>query len=470
MTVIGYLLIFAYIFLLIFVLGTLVQKISNGETSRKFIHIMLFMVWILIDRFLKGTIHQIIIPTAFIFLNILSYRFSICKTIERKDGNHLGTIYFAIAITIILTIAYFVPDFYLPSGIAVMCLTFGDGFAALIGYNFSSAKIYHKKSIFGFLSAFVASTAALFLFNWFYEVHLSIGQIILLGLGTAILELFDWGLDNFSIVFGTFFLSYAFLHAPKERMVLSVAMAMVIFLIVFFTHAISYYGSLWSMVIVFIFSYFGGAFALGFLLATYFTVFFISFGKKFFLHHAGHGHGRRTKQILINGGLGTLLVLLYHLTSKEYYLLVAIVSVSGCFVDSLSSDVGVLSPRPPYDPLRRKSVPAGLSGGMSILGTLAALVGSAAISLALGTHFRLLVIEIVIITAVIFSQTIVDTFLGSAFQVKYRCTVCRAITEKRKHCGRYTTRASGISWIDNNMVNLLSSIIVTALALFVCRF
>ena len=464
---IGYILIFSYILLLSFGCGPLLQKRFDGETSRKFIHIMLFLVWVLIDRFLRGTVHQIIIPVSFIFLNLLSYRFQLCKSIERTEGNHFGTVYFAVAITVIMTISYFFPAFYLPSGIAVMCLTFGDGFAALIGYHFKSRKIADHKSLLGFVSAAAASALALFGFNALYEVGLSAMEILTLGLLTAILELVDHGLDNFTIVFGAFFLSFAFLSAPQPRLLLSAVLALVIFLVIFFTGAIDYDGSLCSMAVVFCFSYFGGAFALSFLLASYFTVFFISAAKKHLLHRKKEEKPRTAAQILINGGLGTLCVVAYGLTGQTRLLVIGIVSVGGCFVDSLSSDVGVLSRKPPYDPLRRCTVEPGLSGGMSGLGTLAALLGAAGIALALTVYLHRSPAWLLSITAIIFSQTLVDTLLGSWAQVKYRCPVCGALTERRQHCGQTASPAAGLSWVDNNTVNLLSSVIVTALALAV---
>ena len=133
-------------------------------------------------------------------------------------------------------------------------------------------------------------------------------------------------------------------------------------------------------------------------------------------------------------------------------------------MDSLSSDVGILSKKPPFDPIRRKRVEPGLSGGMSLLGTVAALVGSAVIAVSLKIHLDLTMTMLVVITGIIFAQTIVDTILGSRIQVKYKCPVCDHLTEKKEHCKSRTVKVAGVSWVDNNMVNLLSSLIVTALA------
>ena len=71
MTAAGYTLIFIYIFFLIFVLGEIVKKFAGVEASRKLVHIMLFGVWVLIDVFLKNTVHQIIIPVIFLILNVM---------------------------------------------------------------------------------------------------------------------------------------------------------------------------------------------------------------------------------------------------------------------------------------------------------------------------------------------------------------------------------------------------------------
>ena len=98
---------------------------------------MLFMVWVFIDVFFANTIHQIIIPVSFLIINTLSYKYKIYKSVERENGNHYGTIYFAMAITIVMTVAYFKREMYLESGVAAFCLTLGDG-AAVYGLFFCS--------------------------------------------------------------------------------------------------------------------------------------------------------------------------------------------------------------------------------------------------------------------------------------------------------------------------------------------
>lgn len=467
MIITGYILILLYAFGLIFAVGSLLRGRVNLETSRKIIHTMLFVIWVLIDLFLKGTVHQIIIPVIFIFLNAMSYKFKIYKSVEREDGNHLGTVYFAIAVTIIMVFAYFIPELYYPSGLAVCCLTFGDGFAALIGYNTSSKKLRQHKSLNGFIACIAASALSMLAFKAIYLPELGLGAIILLAAIAAICELVDFGLDNFTVTMSVFFLSYALLYHASQELYFGLTAAALVFLIVFLSRAIEYYGALLSMLMVFCFYYFGGGRGLGFLLGSYFAIFFISIAAKAIRRKRGQEKASERRgflQILINGGLGTALILLYGLTGEKIFFTVSMISIGGCFIDSVSSDVGTLSRKKPYDIFRRCHVEAGLSGGMSLLGTLAALAFSLLCGIYIAWAAELEWPHSLLTCGLVFLQSILDSALGSLVQVKYRCGVCGSATEKKRHCGTETEHLSGVKCINNNAVNLISSVIVTALS------
>ena len=468
-TLLGYACILGYIFLMIFALGPVIQRLSDLEVSRKAIHISLFAVWLLIDLFFRDSIHQIIVPVLFILFNSLSRRFRIFKSVEREQDDHPGTVYFAVAVTLILTLAYFVPSFYYPSGVAVFCLTFGDGFAALVGHLVPSRKLYENKTAAGFLAGFAASALSLQVFCRVYPVPLSLWQLLSVALVGAVFELTGRGLDNFTIVFSTLLLSWLYLFADQGSLLPSVAVALAVFALVFFSRAITYYGALLALCMVVIFSFCGGGYGLGFLLGTYFTIFLISLFKKKVLRLPGKERARDLRQIAINGGLGTLLMLLYGLGCGFWCLEAAVVAVGGCFVDSLSSDLGILSPRPPYDFFRRQRVEPGLSGGMGLLGTLAAALGAGAIALSMGLCFPIGPGRALGIGGLIFAQTLLDSAMGSLIQAKYRCPDCGTLSEHRIHCGREGRLVSGLGRVDNNMVNLLSSLAITLAAILVLK-
>lgn len=471
MIVAGYVITFAYVFFLIFVLGSVIRKRTNIETSRKTIHTMLFMVWVFIDLFFKNSIHQVILPVAFLILNALSYKFKIYKSVEREDQNHLGTVYFAIAITAVMAAAYWRPELYLPTGVAAFCLTVGDGFAALIGYNFRSKKVRERegKSILGMGACFAASCAAVTAFRLIWWPRLGAGDILLIAAAAAILELTGSGLDNFTITFGTFGLSWLLTAADDPAVSLGVMWAVLVFAVVFLSRAIDYRGSLLAMGVVFAFRFCGGRVGLAYLLGTYFTIFAIGLARRRVLPSHRAGPGRGALQILINGGLGTLSVILFGLTGERWLFALTLTAIGGCFIDSVSSDVGRMAKRQPYDPLRRTRVERGLSGGMTVLGTVSAAVFSLLIAAFAGFAARMSVGAALLIGGLSFSQTLADTAMGSLLQVKYRCPVCGADTEKREHCGEATVYRSGVRWIGNNAVNLLSSLLVTLLAAILLR-
>jgi uncharacterized membrane protein len=58
-----------------------------------------------------------------------------------------------------------------------------------------------------------------------------------------------------------------------------------------------------------------------------------------------------------------------------------------------------------------------------------------------------------------FLASILDSLLGATLQAQYLCPVCKKITERKNHCGdNQTTFYSGISWINNDLVNFFCSL------------
>lgn len=470
MIFLGYILIFIYAFILIFVIGNNLAKKYEVEISRKVIHILLFGIWVLIDYFMKNSIHQVIIPIVFLCINLLSYRFKFFKAIERETNNHLGTIFFALVITMILGIAYVYPSTYPYTGIATICLTFGDGFAGLLGYQYGKKKIWHNKSMIGFLSCFIFSLLGGIFYKIIYYSQIEWNDLFVICFVAAIVELVDYGLDNFTVPLSVFFLCHLLSFDSANAINKSLYIAIIVFGIVFLSKSIDYYGSLASMFVVFCFSYFGFKEGIIFLLLCYGLIFIISFLKKKFKKeeilecNAEGKYGKKFIQILANGCIGTLFIILYGFFKEYNYLLISFIAIAGCLIDSISSDIGTLSTKPPYDLFKRKYVERGLSGGISLLGTWAALLFTAAVTsiIIVLTKYSWNFYSVIFI--IIFSQTLIDSCLGSLIQVKKKCTKCQVITEKSVHCNKKTEYYSGIPFVDNNVVNIISSVLTGILA------
>lgn len=464
----GYLVIYGYIFFSILVLGKLLLKITPVELSRKFIHISLFMVWVFIDIFFKNTIHQVIIPFTFIIINYLSYKFKLFKSIERDEDNHLGTVYFSIAIFVMLLVAYILPELYIYTGISTFCLTFGDGFASLIGSSFKSKKIKDNKSILGFVSCFIFSLISLIGFKYFYLNELLYTDILIIASFSAILELVGKGLDNFSIVFGTFIISILLLTTPFGMLDIGLIVSIIVFLIVFFTKSISYYGALLSIVIMVIFSYCGDIYTLVYLLISYFIAFFIALFKKIIKQaEKKEKSGRGLIQIFVNGFTGCFSLILFKIFNNQVFYIASFVCIGGCLVDSVSSDIGNLSKQQPFDLFKFRKVERKLSGGMTILGTLASLLISVILGVLIIVFTNNNIYIGLIFICIMFLDTIIDSFIGSIFQNKNKCNICGKITELKEHCDNKTSHYSGLKYFNNNLTNFVTSLIIFGIIILI---
>ena len=463
----GYLAIFAYVFFMIFVVGKALQKKFSTEVSRKVVHISLFMVWVFIDLFMKNTPHQIAVTLIFLGLNVLSYFFKIFGSIERNedDGeNHFGTIYFAVAMFIIMTVAYLNPYLFPYTGFAVFALTFGDGFAALIGHTVKSKKIYYSKSIAGFIACVVATFVSLSAFKLIYGIQITFLNVFVLAVLTAILELVYFGLDNFSITIPIMIASYCLTTFSNQSFYVSVYVAIAIFFIVFFTNAIDYLGSLAATAIVFIFGYIGNYHSLIFLLGCYFTIFVISKISKH-IRKKKESRPRDVFQILINGGLGSLLMIYSAYSRNAAFYVCALIAIAGCFIDSVSSDVGVLSKKKPYDFINRKHREPGRSGAVTALGTFSAIIGSILCAVAIHYIAHLHFLDTIVVAILIYLQSFIDTIFGATLQVTYSCSKCGKTVERQHHCGSRAIHMGGVYLFDNNMVNLATSFIICILSI-----
>lgn len=194
-------------------------------------------------------------------------------------------------------------------------------------------------------------------------------------------------------------------------------------------------------------------------------------------------------QVLANGGLGALLALaVYFLVDLAgqaraghplyVYLTVAYFGVMATVnADTWATELGVLASERPRLITTGRPVAPGTSGGITRYGTLAALAGAAFIGVAafvliqlssLATRGELLLadLSIVAIAAVAgLVGSLFDSLLGASVQRIYWCDHCEKETERQVHgCGGRTRPLRGWSWMNNDMVNLLSSLVGGLLA------
>ncbi len=168
------------------------------------------------------------------------------------------------------------------------------------------------------------------------------------------------------------------------------------------------------------------------------------------------GNRRDPWQVLANGGPAAVGALLAgHNSTLALWIVTA--SLAAAAADTWATSTGAWSRYPPRHLLRWRPVPAGTSGGVTLLGTLGALAGALLVALAgagAGGGARLLPAA----TLVGFSAMVVDSGLGASGQGRFRCPYCGISSEQRVHrCGTPTERVGGAVWLNNDGVNAVST-------------
>jgi uncharacterized protein (TIGR00297 family) len=184
------------------------------------------------------------------------------------------------------------------------------------------------------------------------------------------------------------------------------------------------------------------------------------------------GHERDAGQVLGNGGLATLFVLV-HALEPDFMIgwLGFAASLAAVNADTWATELGVLNPVPPRMITDlRKRVEKGTSGGISLIGTVASLLGSAVIALLavwLSPSGALNASHFLLITGAGLAGSLFDSFLGATVQAMYYCPADRKETEKHPlhTCGTATVHTRGWKWLDNDWVNFACGLSGALLAL-----
>lgn len=184
------------------------------------------------------------------------------------------------------------------------------------------------------------------------------------------------------------------------------------------------------------------------------------------------GSQRDWGQVFANGGLGALLATAYALLGGHSGLWFAFIgAMAAVNADTWSTEVGVLSTATPRLITTGRAVERGTSGGITLLGTLAALSGAALVGLIAwllipeGTFVQ------VVGTAAFagLAGSLLDSLLGATVQAIYRCLFCGKETERHPYhtCGTETVHVRGWSRLGNDEVNFLCSLAGAGVALLI---
>jgi uncharacterized protein (TIGR00297 family) len=167
------------------------------------------------------------------------------------------------------------------------------------------------------------------------------------------------------------------------------------------------------------------------------------------------GDERDAVQVLANGGVFGLAALGFVLWPGAAWLAAGAGAIAAATADTWSTEIGTLSPRPPRSILTLQPVPAGTSGGVTLLGFFGAALGAGFIELvALALRWPATIAAASLAAGI--AGAVADSVLGAAVQERRWCDACGKATERRMHgCGAATRRTGGIAGLDNDVVNVL---------------
>jgi len=187
------------------------------------------------------------------------------------------------------------------------------------------------------------------------------------------------------------------------------------------------------------------------------------------------GHERDAGQVFGNGGVATAFVLIHAFFPESILSWVGFAaSLAAVNADTWATELGVLNPTPPRMVTElSKRVEKGTSGGISLFGTFASLLGSALIAIltAFLNPTETLIVDpwllALLITLAGLTGSLFDSFLGATVQAMYYCPTDKRETEKHPlhTCGTKTIHTRGWSWLNNDLVNVACGLSGSIIAL-----
>jgi uncharacterized protein (TIGR00297 family) len=180
------------------------------------------------------------------------------------------------------------------------------------------------------------------------------------------------------------------------------------------------------------------------------------------------GGERDATQVLANG-------LVFAIAALMRWPALGAGALAASAADTWATEIGTLYGGQPRSILTLRRVPAGTSGGVSWIGTLASIAGACFIAI-VAVILRLSAAtakDLSDWTGVLrFAQddgavaiiiggvagAFVDTLLGATLQTRRWCAACRTETEREIHsCGAATEIRRGLGWLDNDVVNFVAT-------------
>jgi len=216
--IIGLALVYTYVVLLLIITEKVLNKYPAA--SRKILHIMTGNIAFILPLFQTREVMAFLAAGPFILFTFFMSPHSPIKSIRGKTsaaGHSMGLVYYAITWTIL---AYVFFDHMEIIAIGIFAMSFGDGFASLLGTSFGKRKynvVGDEKSYLGSFFMFVFTLIMMAVALIYFNVDFTITKLLVLPfialIATLVEAITPKGLDNISVPFTASILYWAFLVA-----------------------------------------------------------------------------------------------------------------------------------------------------------------------------------------------------------------------------------------------------------------
>ncbi len=433
--------------------------IKNENLIRKLIHVGIGLTIFLLTFPLSKSEMLWLLAGGSLF-SFISYPFKAFRFLHKTTSNSLGTLFYPAGLLAAFLLLYNSPMELFRT--ALLLLTIADTAANLTG-NIKWKNSYfrilsEKKSLFGTL-AFVCSSWIIFLLLLPDQMIQNTSFLIFLALLSANLEVISFkGSDNFTIPAGTALVFTLTELYPQE------SFTSLILLIMFFAtggyllyrlNILTRAGSLFAYLLgVYLAGIAGFSWTLP---VVYFFLSSVALTQMntFLNGKAKTANRRNAWQVLANILPAVISSALFLITKNEIYIFLFIALIAAVTADTWASEIGPVFNKRCFSLADFQMKRAGISGGISLAGSLAALVASFTTAwLSVYLFFNQFDLRsILVITFSGFMASLVDSLLGAFIEPGLL---------KKKFFNHETEMASHTERITpNDLVNIAGSLSAT---------
>jgi uncharacterized protein (TIGR00297 family) len=184
--------------------------------------------------------------------------------------------------------------------------------------------------------------------------------------------------------------------------------------------------------------------------------------------------GPRTMgQVFANSGPAIVFAIAYAVKGNPIWFIGYLASLCESAADTWATEIGTLSKSAPISIITLKPMIPGQSGAISFWGTISSVTGAfltMAITFAAANAIGPLPSwPIQMWLAAAYAGVIgslIDSVLGGTLQAVYKCDICGKTIEEKIHCDKLASKIRGIGFINNDVVNFISSFLAAILALW----